>query len=128
MFWFFLLESKSEEEKISLLELFEVLNAILEIGPWLLWCFYLFHLSGRQNQLWKVTLSISIAHNLCAWNGNKSTNEDNVRVGNEYWWKNFKKKKSLPIGNLSNQLKTDMWKYNLFKDGSAWCTYNVLWR
>jgi hypothetical protein len=32
---------------------------------------------------------------------------------------NFKEKKSLPIGNLSNQLKTHMWKYNFLKNGSA---------
>ncbi len=33
---------------------------------------------------------------------------------------NFKEKKSLPTGNLSNQLKTYKWRYNFFKDGSAW--------
>jgi hypothetical protein len=33
--------------------------------------------------------------------------------------KNSKKKKSLPIGNLRNQLKTCRWKYNFFKGGSA---------
>jgi hypothetical protein len=32
---------------------------------------------------------------------------------------NFKEKKSLPTGNLSNQLKTYKWRYNFFKDGSA---------